>query len=312
MTVEGEATPTAQSPPARIRGGRRFLRPVDRAAGLIVALRPKQWAKNFLVFLAPVGAGTAFNELPMIHALVALACFCAASSAVYLMNDLFDVAEDRLHPRKRYRPIASGTVNRQAAIAAAAVLAITSVVAGLFLSIEFVVVVAGYLVLQVLYAAKLKRVVVIEMAVVASGFVIRVVAGAIAVDLTPSIWLLMVTASGALAIVTGKRLSEILTCGPSDSRSVLREYSPDFLRAVLTMASTVLVTSYTLWAFVSMIQVRPILIQLSIVPLVIGLMLYMLDSFRARTEKPEDLLSDRWLIGLGVVWFILILFGSNF
>ncbi|MDP3971373.1 MAG: decaprenyl-phosphate phosphoribosyltransferase [Candidatus Nanopelagicales bacterium] len=279
---------------------------------LVRAMRPTQWVKNLLVFIAPVGAGLAAASAPLTNGLLVLVMFCAASSAVYLVNDTVDAPEDRQHPRKKYRPIASGALGARAALVAAGLLALVAIMIGGLLPDPVLLIVIGYVCLQVAYALGLKRVAVVEMAAVASGFVLRVIAGAAAVALTPSIWLLTVTASGALAIVSGKRLSESLAKHAGTTRQVLEEYSPDFLRAVLTIASTALVMSYTLWAFAAVVQVRPVLVQLSVVPLLVALMRYLMDAFNARTERPEGLISDRWLVGLGMIWLALVLFGTNF
>ena len=273
---------------------------------LFSALRPKQWIKNVLVFAAPFAAGVLLQPDVLLRTILACALFCAASSSIYLMNDLMDRESDRLHPTKRYRAIASGALPPAAGAAAAGVLAGASLVVPALLGLWLLFwVIAIYLVLQLLYVLWAKRVVVVDILIVASGFGLRGVAGAAASELEVSQWFVLVLGSGSLFVVAGKRYAEkrkALVCPEAHSRPTLRRYTIDFLRFVWTLAATLAVLSYSLWAF-QITQVDSTFALISVLPFLAGLMLYALDIERGESEAPEDvLLRDRGLLIAGVLW----------
>ena len=225
--------------------------------GLLKALRPRQWVKNLLVFLPLLFAvdlvWSAYDLttlLPHLGRLLALvAAFCAAASAVYLLNDLADREADRQHPVKRRRPIASGEVPAWLALVGTLALALVGLVVMYFLGWPLVLAGSIYLAINVAYSAGLKRVALVDVMLVASGYVLRAVAGALAVGAAPSPWLYAVTAAGALFIVVGRRYAEARLAGnePSEQRGTLQHYAPPLGGQLLTLAATAALVSYALY-----------------------------------------------------------------
>ena len=225
--------------------------------GLLKALRPRQWVKNLLVFLPLLfavdlvwSADDLTTLLPHLGRLLALgAAFCAAASAVYLLNDLADREADRQHPIKRRRPIASGAVPAWLALVGTLALALVSLVVMYLLGWSLVLAGSIYLAVNVAYSAGLKRVALVDVMLVASGYVLRAVAGAVAVGAAPSPWLYAVTAAGALFLVVGRRYAEARLAGdePSEQRGTLQYYAPPLGGQLLTLAATAALVSYTLY-----------------------------------------------------------------
>ena len=225
--------------------------------GLLKALRPRQWVKNLLVFLPLLfavdlvwSADDLTTLLPHLGRLLALvAAFCAAASAVYLLNDLADREADRQHPVKRRRPIASGAVPAWLALVGTLALALVGLVVMYFLGWPLVLAGSIYLGINVAYSAGLKRVALVDVMLVASGYVLRAVAGAVAVGAAPSPWLYAVTAAGALFIVVGRRYAEARLAGdePSEQRGTLQHYAPPLGGQLLTLAATAALVSYALY-----------------------------------------------------------------
>ncbi|MGH9001088.1 MAG: decaprenyl-phosphate phosphoribosyltransferase [Acidimicrobiia bacterium] len=280
------------------------------AGGLLRTARPKQWVKNVLVFAAPGAAGVLTEGPVLARALGAFAAWCAAASGTYFLNDALDMAADRAHPRKRLRPVAAGVVSP----------AVAKAVAGLLLAVAVVVplgwgagglsvVLATYVAIQISYSCWLKEMPVIDLAAVASGFVLRAISGGVAADVPLSNWFLIVASFGSLFMVAGKRHAEHLDLADDRGthRRSLDAYSIDFLRQVRSVAASVTITAYCLWAFERMdaSPETPIGYQLSIVPFVLALLRYALVVDAGRGGAPEEVVfSDRVLQVLGAVWVV--------
>lgn len=275
---------------------------------LIRALRPRQWLKNLLVLAAPLAAGRIFDQEILLPALAAFLVFCAASSAVYLVNDAADREVDRLHPVKRHRPIASGELSVTTALVTSAVLAAVAIAGAALVRWELAAVVAGYALLQVGYSLWLKHEPVLDLAVVTLGFLLRAVAGGVAADLYISRWFFMVAGFGALFIVAGKRYSELHTLGTdAGTRRSLVRYTATYLRFVWSIAAAVTVTAYSLWAFEKSPGADWPWFELSIIPFVVGMLRYAVDIDAGRAAEPEDIVwDDRLLQGIGVVWLVIV------
>ncbi|RBY91733.1 decaprenyl-phosphate phosphoribosyltransferase [Blastococcus sp. TBT05-19] len=278
--------------------------------GLVRAVRPHQWVKNVLVFAAPLAAGRVLDADVLVPTLVAFVLFCLVSGAVYLVNDAIDVEEDRRHPRKRLRPIASGLVPRGLAVALAVVLAATALtLAAVLTRPELVWVLSIYVVLQLAYCVWLKNQPVLDLAVVASGFLLRAVAGGVAAGLAPSQWFLLVASFGSLFMVAGKRYSELVLLGDAaQTRKTLQEYSASYLRFVWGLSAGVACTAYSLWAF-EMHELRGGVpwATLSIAPFVLGILRYAVDIDKGTAGAPEEIvLHDRVLLVLGLVWVVTV------
>jgi decaprenyl-phosphate phosphoribosyltransferase len=275
--------------------------------GLLRTARPRQWSKNVLVFAAPGAAGVLTQGDAVLRAVVAFALFCLAASGAYFLNDAFDVAADRRHPTKRRRPIAAGTVGVGLAKVLGTAFLVVSVAGGFALGgWPLTLVLGAYVALQPVYSVWLKHVVVIDLAAVASGFLLRAIAGGVAVDVPISSWFLTVAGFGSLFMVAGKRHAEHLDLGDErgDHRSTLGVYSSDFLRYVRSVSSSVAIAAYCLWAFEKAeLAGAPVWFQVSIVPFVLALLRYGLLLETGRGGAPEELvLEDRTLQVLGLLW----------
>ena len=281
--------------------------PESLARGLLRTARPRQWVKNILVFAAPGAAGVLTDGEPVVKAMAAFALFCLAASGAYFLNDAFDVVADRNHPTKRWRPVPVGSVGVGVAKAVGAALLVVSV-AGAFLLAGWplTAVLGAYVVLQPLYSLWLKHLVIVDIAAVASGFLLRAVAGGVAVDVPISSWFLIVAGFGSLFMVAGKRHAERLDLGDDrgDHRTTLEVYSGDFLRYVRSVSSSVAIAAYCLWAFEKAeVAGAPLWFELSIVPFVLGVLRYGLLLETGRGGAPEELvLSDRSLQVMGAAW----------
>ncbi|OGX48725.1 MAG: hypothetical protein A3G88_05865, partial [Omnitrophica WOR_2 bacterium RIFCSPLOWO2_12_FULL_63_16] len=212
-------------------------------------LRPKQWVKNLFVFAPIFFSAKAFSLQVVTQTLLAFGCFCAVSSSVYLLNDLVDRAQDRLHPEKRHRPLAAGLLNVWIARIAAAGLLIPALSGGMALSRSFAMVLAAYWALNVLYAWRLKQAVILDVFVVAAGYLLRVMAGAVVIQAVMSRWLLICTTLLALFIALCKRRHELvlLAEGAPNHRHVLTDYPIPFLDAMIGIITASALVSYTLY-----------------------------------------------------------------
>jgi decaprenyl-phosphate phosphoribosyltransferase len=239
--------------------------------------------------------------------LVALAAFVLASAGTYLLNDVADRDEDARHPIKRSRPIASGVVPYR--LAAAVGVALLAAAVALPLTIDapaLMGVIAAYVVITAAYSAWLKHIALIDLVAVASGFVLRAVAGAAATDLTLSKWFLIVASFGSLYVVANKRFAE-LRAGLDRTRPALAVYTPDLLREIRFTSAAVTIAAYVLWAFENAeLLGASALFELSIVPFVLALYRYALVVDHGAGEAPEQIFrQDRPIQVLALVWAIL-------
>lgn len=275
---------------------------------LVRGMRPRQWTKNLLVVAAPVAAGALTEPAVAGATLLAVVSFCLVSSAVYLVNDVVDAEADRLHPRKRLRPVAAGQLGAPVALAAAGVLAVAGLAVAAPTGWPLVVLLVGYLALQAGYALWWKNLAVIDIAVVASGFLLRAVAGGLASDLPISEWFLLVAGFGSLFIVAGKRYAEIHDLGNgSATRRSLAAYTEGYLRFVWGVAAATTIMSYSLWAFEEPRSGQVPWTALSIAPFLLGLMRYAVDVDAGRADQPEEIIwHDRVLQVIGVAWLLLV------
>jgi len=283
------------------------------AWGLVRTARPRQWVKNVIVIAAPGAAGILTEAEVVRSTFVALAAFCLAASGTYFLNDATDIEADRLHPRKRTRPVAAGVVPVWLARVAGAVLLLGGVLAGASLNMRLGLIVGLYVIVTVAYSLWLKEVPIVEMAAVASGFVLRAVAGGAAADVPISQWFLIVASFGSLFIVAGKRSAEHLDMGGQrqDHRRTLAAYSPGFLHYVRTLSSAVAIAAYCLWAFEKAdVSNGPIWFQLSILPFVLAIMAYALRIDNGSGGAPEEiLLGDHTLLFMAAAWATLFALG---
>lgn len=283
------------------------------AASLIRALRPRQWSKNLVLFAGFLftlnekwrpGDGTMGPFLA--QAFCAFASFCLLSSAVYLMNDLKDIEQDRRHPEKRHRPLASGALSPGLAAAVAAALAAAALGAGYLLRPAFAAVGLAYLAMQVAYTLALKQVVLLDVFVIALGFVLRAVGGAVAIGAEISPWLYIVTLLGALFLGFAKRRHELLLLSEvaGHHRPILEEYSAPLLDQIITIMAAATIMAYSLYTFTSPKLPRNHLMMLTIPLVIFGMCryLYLIHRHEAGGKPEEILLRDRPIIATVVLW----------
>jgi decaprenyl-phosphate phosphoribosyltransferase len=305
--ADGGASLARSAVPART--ARRAPLPV-----VVATMRPRQWIKNALVVAAAGAAGAlGHDDVPVRVGLACLA-FCLLSSGIYAINDVRDADEDRLHPRKRYRPVAAGELDFRAAAA----LGIALIVAGLVLCglvrPLLAAVGGGYAALTLSYTVFWRRVVVLDLVAVAGGFVLRAVAGGVAAPVTLSRWFLLVITAAAVFVAAGKRQAELLRTNRSRGgrRRVLELYTQPQLNLTLAGSAAVALFSYCVWAFqlatVDGVPWRP----LTIVPFAACLARYGALVRAGQGEAPEDvLLGDRVLQLVGLVWLLLFALGVH-
>jgi len=288
--------------------GEGFVVVEHRTPALLRLARPKQWAKNVLVVAAPGAAGVLTHAQPAFRTLVAFVCFCLAASSTYFLNDALDVEGDRRHPRKRNRPVAAGEVSPRTAVVGSAALAAAALALSFDARWQLALVIGGYFVLQISYSTWLKHEPVLDLGAVACGFVLRAIAGGIAVGVSISPWFLIVAGAGSLFMVTGKRSAELrqLGDGATTHRRSLAGYTEAFLSYVRAVASSVAILAYCLWAFEKSAAVgEQAWFEISIVPFALGILRYALLLSQGEGGAPEDLvLSDRVLLAIGFVWIV--------
>ena len=282
-------------------------RTMSLAEGLLRTARPRQWLKNGLVFAAPAAGGLLGHGAVVRPAIVTFVAFCLGASGLYFINDARDVEEDRRHPRKSQRPIAAGAVPvGLAAVIGMVAVALALALALLALNAKTCIVLAIYLVESILYTLWLKHEFVLDIALVATGFLLRAVAGGVATGADPSKWFLLAVSFGSLFVIAGKRLSEFVVLGEDreQHRRALRGYSEQSLRSIVTLAATALLLTYCLWAFEqSELAVHPILHQVTIAPFLVAVLRYLVDVCAGNAGAPEEaLLRDPVVLLSGLTW----------
>jgi 4-hydroxybenzoate polyprenyltransferase len=313
---EGVAAEARGAPPARTAR-------TSAARALLVAMRPPEWIKNLLVY-----AGLLFSQQfddpgRVLDATLAFVAFCAISSAGYLINDLRDVAFDRQHPEKRHRPIAAGTLSERTAVVSAVALALFGIAMPLLaVSAEVAALVAGYGAITIAYSLILKRLVILDVMTISSLFILRVVAGAVAVDAHASEWLLVCTGMLALFLGFTKRRQEAMeelestpaassatrpgaagpAAGSSLTRPVLEHYSLPFLDQMVSMVTAAAIISYAVYAVDSPRIGSEMLATAPSVLYGIFRYLYLIYDRRDTRSTAAILIQDPGMIFAGVTW----------
>ena len=296
-------------------------------------LRPRQWIKNFAIFAAITFSGQLFNQELFITVSLGFLIFCGISSAIYVINDIFDIEKDKLHPFKKFRPLAAADVPVSHALVIAILLAGTSVFAALFINPSFFAVTLVYLVLQLSYSIFLKDIAVIDILALAAGYILRVYAGEFATGYHISVWLLLTTVSLSLFLAIGKRRSELTLISTythaqiAATRKSLSHYSERLLDVYASMFATSTFITYSLFTFLendrSLTSANDLLLpqflpdfldrkwlMLTIVPVVYGLMRYLQDIYEKHEgESPEKvLISDKPLLANTLIWIFMVVF----
>jgi decaprenyl-phosphate phosphoribosyltransferase len=284
-----------------------------------VTMRPQQWVKNLLVIAAAVAAGALGNDDVPVRVGLAFVAFCLLASGIYAINDVRDAEEDRLHPRKRFRPVAAGELDPRAAIA----LGITLLAVGMAMCAAIrpllAAVGAGYVALTLSYTFVWRHLLLLDIFAIAGGFVLRAVAGGVAPPVTLSRWFLLVISFAAVFAAAGKRYSELQRTDSDQTpnatvgrRRVLAAYSESRLRVILAASAAAALFAYCVWAFqLPFIDGVPWRL-LTIVPFVACLLRYGRVIAGGEGEAPEDVLyRDRAFQLVGLAWLVLFALGVH-
>lgn len=291
----------------------------------IKVARPIHWIKNLALFAAIFLSGILFDKGQLALVIQAFIAFCFATSATYVFNDLLDMKRDRLHPRKRFRPIASGALPVPLAITEALALSGVALLISASLNSLLFLLVFGYLLLQIFYSLGLKNIAIVDIVIIATGFVMRVYAGAFVINAHLSVWFLLCVISVALFLASGKRRAELNLVGEDNpvTRKSLVDYKKELLNSYVTMFANASWMSWALFTFfespkatlpfwlvlaeLSRTTTINKLLMLTIPVTIFGIMRYESLIFENRSETPEKLLlTDRSLIIAVGLWVVLV------
>ncbi len=276
-------------------------------AGLVTA-RPRQWIKNVLVIAAAGAAGALGRDDVPVRVMVACAAFCLLASGTYCLNDVRDAVEDRRHPRKRLRPVAAGELSPREAIGLGVTLCVVGLIACVLISPALALVGAAYLAITISYTLVWRRILILDLAAIASGFVLRAVAGGLAAPVELSVSFVLVVTFASLFMAAGKRYSERLRADAAGAarRPVLERYSPARLRLLMAVSGIGALAAYWVWALAVPAQPGHLLRALTAIPFTAGFLRYAQLLRSGRGEAPEDvILGDPALICAAVAWLIL-------
>ncbi len=290
-------------------------------------LRPRQWVKNFALYASIIFSGQLFDPITFQMVLLGFFVFCAISSSVYIFNDIIDIPKDRLHPFKRFRPLAHKDLPVSFGITTAIVLAIIGLLGSVSISPGFLLLTLAFIVLQFLYSLFLKHIAIVDILVLATGYIIRVYGGEVITGYHISVWLLLTTISLSLFLAVGKRRRELTLISQYSSaqiaavRKSLSHYSEGLLDMYAAIFATTGFVFYSLFTFLGSSQISndlllpnylPVQLQrkwlmLTILPVVYGLMRYLQDIYEKHEgESPEKVLfSDKQLLATVIIWLLL-------
>jgi 4-hydroxybenzoate polyprenyltransferase len=292
---------------------------------IVKSARPVHWIKNLALFAAPVLTGTLLIPQYFFATFWAFVAFSMATSASYILNDVLDAPRDRKHPIKKERPIARGALPYDLALTIALGLALASLYLANLLSGLFFWTIAGYIALQILYSLGLKKIAVVDIIIIASGFIMRVYAGAFVIDAHLSAWFLLTVISVALFLASGKRRAELAHSDHSVTRESLHTYTKELLNSYVTMFGNAAWISWSLYTFFESprADVSTLLyladiskattiskFLMSTIPVVIFIIMrYEIIIFSDKSEAPERvLLTDKFLVGGIVAWILMVLY----
>jgi len=271
----------------------------------VLILRPEQWVKNLLVLAPPFFGGSLFTSRDMfLEMLLAFMAFSLASSTAYIINDISDIESDRLHPKKKLRPLAAGKISVTQALALGIITLALAIAASLAISKLFLLIAGVYLGLSLLYSFYLERIVILDVFSIAIGFVLRIEAGGVASGIEVSSWLLLTTFLLSLLLAFGKRRFELLLINSNDIpfRKVLTQYKENFLDTALSIFATTAIVTYSIYAVESGSKAFLITVPFTCY----GVLRYMyLVQTDTSGDPTESLLKDKWLFLCVLFWLIL-------
>lgn len=275
---------------------------------LFLQLRPKQWTKNLLVFAAVIFSFQKITTADIVHNIAAFFLFAFVSGCVYILNDYMDIEADKLHPEKKYRPMASGRLNPKLALSTGVVLLTGSLYVSYWLHPLFLLVLATYFTLNVLYSIKLKHIVILDIMIIAAGFVFRALAGGLVINVIFTPWFLICTMLLALFLAIGKRRHELILLQEKKGshRKVLEHYSTDMLDQMSSIVTAATIMSYSLFTFSSGHTIQ----LMWTIPFVIyGIFryLYLIHIMRKGGKPEEVLLQDKGILTTVVLFGISVI-----
>lgn len=302
------------------------LRVMERLYALLLGMRPRQWTKNLAVFVGIVFAQRLLNPILFGRACIAFGAFCLISSSIYLFNDLQDLENDRQHPKKKLRPLAAGTLPTSWARVAIGVLWLGSAILAAVLffvpiggrdtfagvggaNVLFACTLASYLILMILYGVRLKHVVLLDVFIIAAGFALRILAGAVAVPVIISPWLYIVTIMLSLMMAFGKRRNELVLMEgqASNHRQILKEYSLPLLDQMITIVTATTIMAYSLYTFQASTGDHQLMITIPLVLYGIFRYLYLVYVRKEGGSPEEVLLRDRHMLGTVVLCIAVVI-----
>ncbi|MFH1431801.1 MAG: decaprenyl-phosphate phosphoribosyltransferase [archaeon] len=280
---------------------------------LIISMRPQQWYKNLILFVCIIFSQNLLNIPMWSIVLSAFIIFCMISGASYIINDILDIEKDRIHPKKTKRPIASGSLNKNYALISSIILIISSIGWSYFINTEFFVITIAFFTLNIAYSVFLKHIILVDVLTISVNFVIRAIAGCLAINVIISPWLILCTFLLALFLALGKRRHELMLLGTDaiSHREFFRDYTTSLLDQMISISTSTLIISYALYTFLQ----DNIYMMITIPFAIYGLFRYMLlihaKNFGGETEMIFK--DNGMLISMGL-WFmivILVLYGKD-
>jgi decaprenyl-phosphate phosphoribosyltransferase len=272
--------------------------------------RPRQWTKNLLLFAAPLAAAALGRPGVLGRVSLAFVAFCLLASGAYLINDVRDAGEDRRHPVKRHRPVASGAIAPGQALLVGIATMLLGLGLALSISPALLAAAGGYALLNAAYTGFLRRIAVADICAIAGAFVVRALAGGIAAGVPNSRWFVVVVSFAALFVAAGKRYADFLDSPARRSRPVLDQYTEEFLRLVIAVSAAVALGAYCLWAFAGPHSAAPPWREMTIVPFTAAMLRYGLLVSAGQAGAPEQVLfRDGFMQLLGVAWLVFLALG---
>lgn len=272
---------------------------------ILISMRPKQWYKNLVIFIGIVFSLNLVNLDLWVTAISAFIIFCLISGSIYLINDVLDIKKDREHPKKCKRPLPSGALRPFQAIFAAAFFILIGLVWSYFINLPFLAITAAFFILMMVYSLILKHYVIVDILVISTGFVMRAIAGALAISVVVSPWLIICTFLLALFLALGKRRHEITLLGneAKNHRSNLDSYSTSMLDQMIMVTISTLIMSYSLYTFYS----GKIVMMVTIPFAFYGIFRYLfLIHSRDIGGEPEMLFKDRGMLISIILWMLIV------
>ncbi len=280
--------------------------------GLLKLIRIHQWIKNIYVFAPLVFAGKLFQFPSVLQAIGCFLAFSLVSSFVYIVNDIFDLEEDRLHPKKKFRVLAAGLISPSTALTIALVFLATGGVIGFLIQPKLLLVLVGYVLLNIYYTLHGKHVVILDIFIISLGFVLRVLAGSIAIGVASTNWLILATFFLSLFLAVAKRFNETISLGvdAGNHRKVLQGYTDSLLKNMLSMTATASVVSYGIYSLDSSTVAKFGTSHLvwTVPVAVFGILRYMYLVFKCDEggDPAELLLKDKPLLGSVMLWAVAV------